>query len=430
MAPSVEFPDVENVILLTIDALRADHLSSFGYNRNTSPKIDQIASKNIVFTNAFSPSCHTREAVPSILSGLYPDECINDKYHLAASTIAHPLSKSRFQTAAFHSNPFISRAYNYDDDFDAFYDDLRIGTYPILALLKRAIDKLRKRHYARATTINEKSLDYIDNIQSPFFVWNHYMDVHGPYEPPVEFQDIFRKDHIAPQEAQRLYKQAVHHPESITKNNKQDLIDLYDAEIRYIDDKISKFINQLCQRDLLDNTLIIITSDHGETFGEYGYYEHPRHVIDELTHVPIILMHPSFDSTRHSDFVSGLDIAPTILNTIDNPPTRLPGISLFKTLAEPEQYTDRIVYSQTRGEKSEDEGSIVKFAARCRTGMCMIERDCQSNTVRTIKVEDESVLQQLQDHSQSRVNYSTGSGTDTSTTVEIEDRLRALGYKE
>jgi len=142
--------DRPNIVLLTADALRADHLGCYGYRRDTSPVLDAFDQESLRFTNAYSASSHTREAVPALLTGEYPDVAIGSDYRLATDTVASTLSEAGFATAGFHSNPFVSRAYGFDRGFDTFDDDLHLGQHKLIALAQRAIDKLRNRHYARA----------------------------------------------------------------------------------------------------------------------------------------------------------------------------------------------------------------------------------------------------------------------------------------
>jgi len=158
-------------------------------------------------------------------------------------TVGNILSEEGFSTAAFHSNPYASRAFGMDRGFDRFDDDLHLGNHKLIALIQRALDKLRNRHYARANEINDRSLAWIDERESPFFLWNHYMDTHGPYEPPGEFRTKYAKREISDRDAQSLYRRAIKDPESITDDEQQLLIDLYDGEIRYNDEQIRVFLD-------------------------------------------------------------------------------------------------------------------------------------------------------------------------------------------
>lgn len=429
MTTTVETSEIENIILLTIDALRADHLSCFNYPRPTSPNIDRLAEENIQFSKTISASSHTREAAPSLLTGLYPDEAIDDQYHLAAPTVAHYLSAEGLQTGAFHSNPFLSRGYGYAEDFDTFYDDLYIGRHKLVALLERAIDKVFNRHYARAQTINDRSLDWLttlDDDQS-YFLWNHYMDVHGPYEPPEQYQQFFRDDPVSQHTAQKLYKQALNNPESISTEEQQRLLDLYDAEIRYLDHYIGDFIERVTSLLGGKNTLIIISSDHGEAFGEHGYYEHPRYLHDELLHVPLILHHHGFDQVTVDNPTSTLDIAPTIYDVVNLNHKEFPGESLFDIVTAPDTYRDRVVFASTTGEKTESH--LRRFGARSKNGAATLVCGPDQEVINT-KGEPE-LLAELKDFNSNRTQSKKRSPDEEPIeSAQINDRLQALGYRE
>jgi arylsulfatase len=431
-------PKPQNVILLSIDALRADHLSCNGYHRETTPNIDRIAADNLQFTNAFSPSSHTREAVPALLTGRYPDEAVDGGYHLDADTVAAQFRNRGYTTGAFHSNPFLSRAYDYDMDFDKFDDDLHISQHRLIVLAQRVIDKLQNRHYARADTINKRSLKWIDLLartRSPFFLWNHYMDVHGPYEPPERYQELYRHEAVSRRAAQKLYKRAIDAPESITGAERQTLIDLYDAEIRYIDDRLGSFLSELSERELLNESLIIITSDHGDGFGEHGYYEHPRRLDTELVHVPLVISHPTLAHNQHTEAVSTLDIVPTIHDafSFSMASESYPGESLLQILDGLNEHTSRLVFSQTSGEGNES--TLRRFAARSTTDAHTIELDINSKEVprEDDEVEgDRRAINSLYKHVRERLSagsLSRSSG-NSSANSEVEERLRALGYRE
>ena len=416
--------DWENVILLSADALRADHLSCYGYHRDTSPVLDELAEESIRFTNAYSASSHTREAVPALLTGKYPDVAIDSKYHLASDTIASTLSEEGFTTAGFHSNPFVSRAYGFDQGFDVFDDDLHLGQHKLIALAQRALDKFRNRHYARAEEINERSLNWIDSLDNgeTFFLWNHYMDTHGPYEPPGEYATLYSDQGLSGRDAQSLYQRAIDNPESITEEEQQLLIDLYDAEIRYNDEYIGAFLDELRDRGLLERSLLIVTADHGDAFGEHGYYEHPRYLHDEITHVPLFIRPPNGDSESVEAPVSTLDIVATIEETVGRDSTD--GVSLF------DASSDRRVFSQARGE--DEHSHLRRYAVRTREDKCFCERDRDSGTIEFTESSDRSLHSELEAYVEQRVRVENGDeiSEDEDVDEEIEQRLSALGYKE
>ncbi|KYH24904.1 lipid A phosphoethanolamine transferase [Halalkalicoccus paucihalophilus] len=416
----------ENVILLSADALRADHLSCYGYERETSPVLNGLAEESIRFTNAYSASSHTREAVPALLTGEYPDVAIDSSYRLATETIASTLSKEEFATGGFHSNPFVSRAYGFDRGFDTFDDDLHLGQNKFIALAQRAFDKLRNRHYARAEEINKRSLKWLDSLDSeePFFLWNHYMDTHGPYEPPGKHETLYHDEGLTGRDAQSLYRRAIKDPESITDDERELLIALYDGEIRYNDAKIGEFLEALRERGLLEQSLLIFTSDHGDAFGEHGYYEHPRYLHDEITHVPLLVRPPSGEKDKVLTPASTLDIAATIKQEISTD-TDHEGSPLLEMSNE-----NRTVFMQARGEKKDDH--LRRYALRTQNGACFCERDRETEAIEFTEWTERSLRDKLEAHVETRVRKENGetSSDDQEVDEEIDRRLEALGYKE
>jgi len=419
--------DWDHVILLSADALRADHLSCYGYHRDTSPILDELATESLRFTNAYSASSHTREAVPALLTGDYPDTAVGDDFRLATETVASTLSAAGYATAGFHSNPFISRAYGFDRGFDTFDDDMQFGSNKLLALAQRALDKLRNRHYARATEINERSLDWLDSRgDEPLFLWNHYLDTHGPYEPPSGYATEYRTSTVSDREAQSLYRRAIRDPESISEDERALLIDLYDAEIRYNDAKLGEMLAALRDRGLLERSLLVFTSDHGDAFGEHGYYEHPRYLHEEITRVPLLVRPPGgVDGETVSTPVSTLDIAATIRAGLD----REVGEERVSLLGE--LPADRTVFVQARGE--DEHSHLQRYAARGSDGSCFCERDRETDTVEFGECSGHELREELDSHVAERLRAETGTGerrSDAEVDEEIERRLSALGYKE
>ncbi|WP_082146812.1 helix-turn-helix domain-containing protein [Halostagnicola sp. A56] len=177
----------------------------------------EFSEKSITYKSAISPSSHTREAIPSLLSGFYPDIFAANGYRYTRGTIADQLSE--YRTAAFHSNPYVSRAYGFDSGFDTFEDDLLLGQNRLLALAQTALNKFffkKGDFYARAEEINERSLSWLDSRDDDrFFLWNHYMDPHGPYNPPSKYN--YADQELSNDEAQTLYQKTIDHPEKITE---------------------------------------------------------------------------------------------------------------------------------------------------------------------------------------------------------------------
>lgn len=412
---------VRNVILLTIDALRADHLSCYGYDRDTTPFLDELAAEHTHFEYAYAPSSHTRESIHAILTGEPPLRACTDNYRLATETIGSKLSDAGYETGGFHSNPYASRAYGYDGEFDAFDDDLYLGNSRLLALAQRAVDKLRNRHYARAETINDRSLSWLDSVgDEPFFLWNHYMDVHGPYEPPAEYRKLFTDRSVGRREPQKLYrKAAVTDPDGVTEKERQLLVDLYDGEIRATDAALRSFVDALETRGIFDETLVIVTADHGEAFGEHGYYGHPRQLDEELIRVPLIVCGGGIEAGEWP--VSLLQLVPTILAALGGPRKEL----AFEPLAGS---ANEVVCASARGQ--DEESHLRRFAAYDDAIVGELTIDSATETTVSEQYRDETVCQRLMEFSTLDTDAEIdASETDTDPSEEIEQRLEALGYK-
>ena len=437
----------KNIILLSIDALRADHLSHHGYERDTAPFLNELSEGHLTYTSAISPSSHTREAVPSILTGQHPGVFAQNGYRLTEPSVAETLSERGYATAGYHSNPYASRAYDYGPGFDEYDDDLLLGQNRLFALAQRAIDKFvlnKGEYHARAETINEKSLAWLDAQDEPFFLWNHYMDVHGPYNPPEDHLH-FTDTRLSNSKAQDLYQRTIHDPDSITDEEHELLIDLYDDEIKYLDAQLERFFDELDSRDLLDGTLVIITADHGDAFNEWGYYTHPRFLHEALIHVPLLIVHPEKPSGTDDSLISLLDLVPTMLEWANVNADDLPGEVLLDADGTPRNTEREVVFASAHSDEDTD---IRKFVARGRNWKVQYNCDVTDGslleeivfdldggeTERSEPPTDEAELEALRDrldaHCQQRLSdaeFTPNAGEET--TEEIEERLEALGYK-
>jgi arylsulfatase len=440
-----------NIFLLTIDALRADHLGYHGYDRDTSPFLDSLADQTACFRTAISASSHTREAIPALLTGRHPDLFAANGYRCVTDTVADQLQTAGYATAGFHSNPYVSRAYGFDSGFNTFDDDLRMGQHRVVALIQRALDKFllnKGEYHARAEIINQRSLDWLDKVDDgPVLLWNHYMDPHGPYNPPNGYSYV--DEAISNGEAHDLYQTVINHPEGVSDNQKQLLLDCYDGEIRYLDDQLRKFFDELEERGLLRDSLVIIIADHGEAFGEHGFFTHPRRLYEYLIHVPLLISSPAGEEMSDQDGpVSSLDLVPSILDSADLATTGLPGKSLLCSSDRSEGSEENIVFASATGE-NQHEGTR-RFAARGREVKVQVERNIESGeildeTAYEIELDPDErnpqdptaigaadIAEKLRGFSESRLR-SEGRGATEYVTIansdEIDERLEALGYK-
>ena len=296
-------------------------MGCLGYSRNTTPYLDQLAAEGVLFSKAFSVGPITSVSFMSLLTSTYP---LMYGGYLSVSkertTLAEVLSRNGYHTAAFHSNPFLSRRYSFDRGFEIFHDSIKgKGSRKVLAFFKRnriasfvlkKAGTLHKREppHETADETNKKVVSWIQNCSHPFFLWVHYMDVHAPYSPPQEYMTkCTNKREIKHVQEKLFYRQ-----DNLSAHDLKMITELYDAEVRFVDQGIQRLLHALGE-DILANTFLIVTSDHGDEFGEHGGFMHEPKLYDELLHVPLIVKGPGLEKAVITEVVSLLDVAPTVL---------------------------------------------------------------------------------------------------------------------
>jgi arylsulfatase A-like enzyme len=331
-----------NIFLITIDCLRADHLSCLGYHRQTSPFIDSLAEKGMLFTQAIINGVGTVSSFPALMTSTYPFmhggyERVNRK------TIAEVLRKRGYATAGFNDNAFLSPYFGYDRGFSHFdYMGKRRGETLVMKLARKAYkivgksrsvsDFVRKtRHYLflrkspkmEGANLNRRVFSWLEaNYTDDFFIWIHYMDVHGAHYAPQEY---FRKIGLQPPSqrelislnrklgrgSSRLYKEG-----KISEREIELLRSTYDAEIRYVDDRVKEISSKLVSLGIDKKTAMVITADHGEGFFEHGDYHSAENFYDEMLRVPLVIYSPAISPKKIDEQVESIDIAPTLLDLI------------------------------------------------------------------------------------------------------------------
>ena len=291
-----------NVLVIVVDTLRADHLSTYGYSRPTSPHLTRLAAQGTLFEDAIAPSSWTLPVHASLLTGLYPDahHVDNDGALLGWDypVLGDEFMARGYRTAAFSANTLLfsrrrgfGRGFiHFEDDFQSlgstfaqtFYGDL---IKHLLFRLELKGDLIGRRNAAQ---INRHALQWIDRGHKPFFVFLNYMDVHDPYRPPEPYLHRYTNMRHPESRASEHWDWFEH----LTAQQRQGAMDAYDGAINYVDDQIHQLMQQLRQRGLDGNTLVVITSDHGESFGEHGLMTHGNALYRELIHVPLIFWEP------------------------------------------------------------------------------------------------------------------------------------------
>ena len=334
--------DAPNVIVIVVDALRADHLSAYGYERDTSPFIDVLAEEGVRFENAISPSSWTQPSHASMLTGRYTYEHQAETHPLDATypTIGEALQSQGYRTGAFSANTlFFTRRQgfgrgflyfedNYKSVSDAFLNSSLYGFIFDFYGLRKALDYEGVPTRKFAEDINRSALNWIDQDEDrPFFVFMNYFDVHDPYTPP----EPYRSKYASVPNPGGLINGFMerYHPE-LTPEQLQSEIDAYDGSISYVDDHIKDLFSELEQRDMLENTIVIVTSDHGESLGEHGLLQHSASLYLQEIHVPLIVWGPEYvPAGKTIDTPVSLSALPaTILSLVNESDEIFPGLSL------------------------------------------------------------------------------------------------------
>jgi arylsulfatase len=292
-----------DILLITIDTLRADHLGLYGYGRATSPEIDRIFARGAIFEHAYATSAYTSASVASLLTGRLPQDHgvrLFDQIFPGDLVLLSGLL-SGYQTAAFVSTRILSndatgmaKRFEYFDDHIERREDVGLRERPagpttdaVLAWLRTSRDPTR-----------------------PLFLWVHYKDPHAPYRPPDGESRGFHHQAPSHLDPARVPLQA--RIEGV--EDPIEYIDRYDEEIAYTDAQVGRLLDGYAALRPLDDALLIFTADHGETLVERRlWFSHAYHVFEEIVRVPLLLRGPGVVGGRHAGLSSGIDIAPTIL---------------------------------------------------------------------------------------------------------------------
>ena len=313
-------PRRPNVLMVVLDTTRADRCGYVNANATSTPSLDALAKSGAAFTNAWSPAGWTAPAHASLFTGLRPENhhmWMGDNFALAADqvTLAESLRQAGYRTGSFSCNPVISQAFGLIQGFE---------TAELIAGAETALDNLSERAQKQAVT-------WIDDGVGPWFVFLNFMEPHLRYTPPWEFERRF----VDPStDANRLNAmRAFDHPAPIahmlgiapvSTSDLALLASLYDAEVATADEAVGHLVSSLQQRGTLDDTIVVVLSDHGENLGEHGLLEHRFSLHRTICHVPLVIRYPPrVEGGRvEARTVRLEDVLPTILELCELPARR------------------------------------------------------------------------------------------------------------
>jgi len=332
-------------VVICIDVLRADHVGSYGYSRATTPAIDALATKGITFESAISAAAWTKPSVPSYFTSRFPHQhgvyrgsywrdgkLLADALGPDEVTLAELFAEHGYRTLALVANPVVDPALGLAQGFDEFVAELRSAT------------ELRERFLTR--------LDALER-QQPFFAYIHFNDVHLPYQQPEPYRSIFG-DTESPIDFTtsewKLLKRGIGTGDvTVSAADRRALTNLYDGALRYVDSQIEQILSGLEQRGLLEDSLIVVLSDHGEEIFDHGGIDHGSSLYDELLHVPFILRLPANEhgGLRVATAVSSIDLLPTLAEYLGfEAPAEIAGRSLMPMIDAPLAAEPLAIYSE------------------------------------------------------------------------------------
>jgi arylsulfatase A-like enzyme len=317
---------MKNVILLTIDALRKDALGCYGNRFGLTPFIDSLKDESVIFTRAQAIGPYTEASFPGILASSYYLEYGKEKrLSTEKILISEVLARHGIATAAFHSNPYLSAYFGWDRGWNVFYDSLDVETSPEVPYLK-------------GNVINKKANEWLFSYlkgegYEPFFLWLHYMDVHEPYMPEKKgLKTVDPKLDISRNGMFDLFKDVLLKRDVSCKERVEHLNTLYSAKVLEMDCYVREFFDMLQRLGVLQNSVVIITSDHGDEFNEHGGLSHDGKMYSELIDVPLLIT--NYDRAKCevcNALVSNVDIPPTVIHLfgIDDRAQNFEGQSLL-----------------------------------------------------------------------------------------------------
>jgi arylsulfatase A-like enzyme len=310
-----------NVVIISIDALRADHLSCYGYARPTSPRIDDFARSAVLYEHSVSQASSTHPSMASMLTSEYPSAFSGRPFKYvpySVATVAEAMRNAGYTTGAVVSNVWLKSNLGFDQGFEHYDQDSAMSEF--------YADRGRV-DWKNASQVSDAALDFLKKHgRERFFLWLHYLDPHHPYEPQPPFDKKFaqpRKDHeeliarlhaLTTEEQTRLLTRLGDGEEPMPAETFQAVVDQYDGEIAFTDVQVGRVLDTLESLGVADDTMVVITADHGEEFREHGRWGHGVTLYEEVVHVPLIVRYPgSTEGRRVTDTVRTLDVAPTAL---------------------------------------------------------------------------------------------------------------------
>jgi arylsulfatase A-like enzyme len=421
-----------NVVLYIVDTLRADGLASYGNARASTPHFDALAREGVLFENAFASASWTRASVATILTGLHPwrhgAEGRDDRLSESVATLGQLFGAHGYATALVTANPNVGSAFGFERAFDQ----------TIELYLRREPGAVRgKELITPSDVLTREALRWLDTVEGPFLLVVLAIDPHAPYTPPARFASASEEG----DRSQVTGRFASINRPDLSEADRERIRELYLAEVAFNDESFGALRAALGERGLDGNTVVALTSDHGEEFWEHGRRGHGKSLVDELLRVPLVIAAPHDPrveaGSRVADRVALADLMPTLLDLGGMPiPGSLDGRSLLGASPTPDRpvlaglrMDDRDLLAARRGDfklvwdRSSGERRLYALDGD-RPEAVLVDPSHHPNA--------EQAEQELLDLLESAV-AERGPGQRTPTSEipdDVRESLRALGYAE
>ena len=436
-SPTAGPPPFRNLVVVVIDTLRSDHLPSYGALRPVAPFLSTIANDGVQLQGV-AASSWTRTSIATLLTGLHPQRhgtnTGSESLPVDAPYLPQILHEADFATLGYSSNDNSSHAYGFDRGFDHLVDVFPPGGAP--PQLSNPLSPLKPD----GRLVTQRSLELADQIEGRFLLYVHYLDPHDPYTPTRSWsENLLPEDYVQPADYPSPRS-------SISEDDLQRLIDQYDGTILQVDRQVERLLTGLEQRGLLTDTLVVVTSDHGEEFLEHGNLTHGKTLHQEVLRVPFLLWatdrrlpvtYATTERFHHIDFL------PTMLEALGlHAPDDIDGESRWAALSsgsyrEPDEmlhFLDldgRAALSLIRGStKAIHQGILRPNYSRDLPTNLIFEHavdPLEREPLTTTTAEHERLLADLVGH-HNRLARHRLRPAEASTTERIRQRLAALGY--
>lgn len=321
--------DHYNIVLISIDSLRADHVGCYGYERATTPAMDKVASQGVRFANAIATSSWTLPTHLTMFTGRYQiaHGVMHESYTLSEDvpTLGEVLKAAGYATAGFVSAPYLAADYGYSRGMDVYRD-----------LSSEYGHRREARSAIVSQELTELATDWLEEHKDErFFLFLHNFDAHYDYTPPAPYDTMFDPHYDGEMDGNHFIERDDVHAR-MDSRDLEHILALYDGEIRYVDDHIAILLEKLRKLGLDDDTIVLIVSDHGDEFFEHGNKGHHRTLYDEVLRIPMIVRLPdrAYAGTAVEEQVTLVDLMPTILDVAGvQAPSGMQGLSLTPLMA-------------------------------------------------------------------------------------------------